>query len=274
MSDVIRVSIGTEPKQYIPGEVLKSSILRRATRPVVFSESWTKSGGWNKAIADLPKLRPGTAFSGWRWIVPTLYGWRGKAIYLDADQVVLGDIGDLWDALEEGKSFAAVCNAEGFFGKKVPEPGAVQTSVMVMDCDRCRWSPLKLFHDVETGKLKYKDLMQARFLDREEIQEIDPSWNHFGMRDERTKLLHWSHVASQPYRKPTGHPTAYVFEDELHHAIRVGLISPATVRAEIMAGNLCTTWEEGLPAREKLHPDSPENVGGLPADSVLRSEFP
>lgn len=245
--DVIHVSIGSEPKQSVPAAVLRSSILRRTSRPVVFSASWMPESGWHPAITEAPALRPGTAFSGWRWLVPRLYANRGKAIYLDADQVVLSDIGELWDVLEPGKSFAAVTDAIGFFGKKKkPEPGAIQTSVMVMDCERCDWDPIALFKDVEAGRLPYKTLMQAKFLPREAVQTIDPAWNHFGIRNDDTKLLHWSHVDSQPYRRPE-HPTASVFREELHAAIRAGHVTRGQVYEACGNGGLCMQWGNNLP---------------------------
>lgn len=38
-----------------------------------------------------------TPFSGFRWAVPELCGFDGRAIYMDSDIIVLGDIGELWD---------------------------------------------------------------------------------------------------------------------------------------------------------------------------------
>lgn len=265
--DVIRISIGTEPMQYIASEVLKSSILRRTNQPVEFSASWEPMQGWHPAMKELPRLPRGTKFNVWRWCVPGVYANRGQAIYLDADQVVLDDIAKLWDALLPGNSFAAVCNAQGIFGKKKPEPGAVQTSVMVMDCDLCRWDIGELARRVNRGEMEYRDLMQARFLHRADIQELPPEWNHFGIHTPATKLLHWSHVASQPYRKAK-HPTANIFRQELHAAIRAGHVTRAAVYEAIGNGHLCTEWGNNLP-----HPDPPEFLppAELPEDAVLIS---
>ena len=266
--DVIRISIGTEPMQYIASEVLKSSILRRTSQPVEFSESWTPNGGWHPAMQELPRLPRGTKFNVWRWCVPGVYANRGKAIYLDADQVVLDDIAKLWNALLPGNTFAAVCNAQGIFGKKKPEPGAVQTSVMVMDCDLCRWDIRELSARVVRGEMEYRDLMQARFIHRSDIQELPPEWNHFGIHTEGTKLLHWSHVASQPYRKPN-HPTAHIFREELHAAIRAGHVTRGAVAHACMKGHLCMDWGNDMPHPAPVPPTRP---AGLPPDAVLSTE--
>lgn len=266
MSDVIHISIGSEPSQEIAAAVLRSSILRRTSRPVAFSTSWDPSQGWHPAMQEVPRLKRGTGFNTWRWLVPRLYANRGRAIYLDADQVVLADIGELWDQLQPGKIFACVTDAVGIFGKKIPEPGAVQTSVMVMDCESCDWNPGALFDQVLKDQMPYKDLMQARFLERGRIQSIDPAWNHFGIHRPDTKLLHWSHVASQPYRNAK-HETAGIFKQELHASIRAGHVTRGDVFRCCAAGSLCMTWGNKLPENGK-----PANVlGGLPSDAALRN---
>lgn len=241
MAEIIQVSIGTEPKQYIASEVLKASILRRTNRPVQFVESWTPAD-WHPAMSQAPKLKNGTAFNTWRWITPSLF-YAGKAIYLDADQVVLSDIGELWDLLPSGKTIGCVCNAVGVFGKRAPEPGKAQTSVMVMDVGRMRavierYQPLRR---CAHGELSYADLMQAAWLPRDEVQEIDPGWNHFGILNWQTKLIHYSHVASQPYRNPD-HPTASVFNDELIAAVKEGFITAETVQRECERGHISAIY--------------------------------
>lgn len=240
MDEVIRVSIGTEPKQRIASEVLKASIVRRTSRRVEFTESWTPAG-WHHLMEVAPEIRNGTRFSTWRWMVPYLYGNHGKAIYLDADQVVLTDIAELWDALDSGAAFAAVINAIGIFGKKTPEPNKVQTSVMAMNCRQCEWHPIKLLRECQSGRLTYRALMQAEWLPRDRIQELEPAWNHFGIKRADTKLLHWSHVKSQPYRDHT-HPTADVFRRELLAAVEAGYIPRQEVFNAVTRKHLDAEW--------------------------------
>lgn len=38
-----------------------------------------------------------TPFSGFRWQIPALCGFKGQAIYTDSDVIFLADIGELWD---------------------------------------------------------------------------------------------------------------------------------------------------------------------------------
>lgn len=239
---IVRCSLGSEPSQWVACEVLKHSIRRRTERPVEFVESWSKSQGWHPLMAAAPKLKGGTGFNVWRWLTPQLFG-HGKAIYLDADQVVLADIGELWDQLQAAKTIAVVTEAVGIFGpKKTPEPGKLQTSVMLMDCAKLRQAmhPCPIGACV-AGTMAYRDLMQATWLPRKEVQTLAPGWNHFGIVNEQTKLIHYSHVSSQPYRRPD-HPAAWVFGVELRQAVADGVISVKQLKEEADAGHIHAHW--------------------------------
>lgn len=194
-----------------------------------------------------PKLKRGTKFSSWRWWVPALYrninpiGHAGRAIYLDSDQIVLADIAELWESLDPGYMLACVQNVDGNDYWKAPrtiiESGKqyrdkLQTSVMVMDCEACCW---------DFGKLAvqntYANLMQGEWMDRSRVQELDPQWNRFGRCDDGTKLLHFSHVASQPWRSPK-HPLTDMWRNELLATLRAGHLSQETLREEIARGHV------------------------------------
>ena len=215
MEERIRISIGTEPKQWIASQVLKHSILTRTNAFVEFTTSWDPAREWHPKFNSNEKLsKRGTAFNTWRWLLPKVYGGSGKVIYLDADQLVLTDIRELWDSIPPGFCMAAVINAEGIFGRnKVHEKNCTQTSVMVLNLDYCTWSYSSLIKRVNKNdgsfrqycidhcrnncKSDYAALMQAGWIPKQEIHELDPGWNHFGIVNGRTKLIHWSHVASQ-----------------------------------------------------------------------------
>lgn len=46
-----------------------------------------------------------TPFTGFRWAIPELCGFKGRAIYLDADVFVLCDLAELWEHPFEPRSF-------------------------------------------------------------------------------------------------------------------------------------------------------------------------
>lgn len=235
--EVIRIAIGSEPMQHLPAQVLKSSIMRRTRSLVEFTESWTVQAGWHPIMRHLPKLKGGTAFNTFRFCVPGLYLFGGRSIYLDADQIVLADVAELWGSLPSGKTIACVRNAVGFFGKKVPEPEKNQTSVMVIDNARAQWDVAGMARDVAEGRLVYADFMQAAWLPRDDVQELPPAWNHFGACTPETKLLHYSHVGSQPWRNPE-HPTAHVWWHELRETLNAGHLQMSDVEHAVAQGHL------------------------------------
>lgn len=236
-------------------EVLKDSIVRRASRPVAFFESWDSEHGWHWLNEKYPRLA-GTGFSQWRWIVPELLGWQGRAIYLDADQMVLDDVAQLWDALDDDHDLAAVIGAEGTFHGKKTDPKAVETSVMVMNLARCRWDLADLCRKVEERTLAdefpdshgrerstrdYSALMQARWLPLERIQPLPKEWNHFSLCDGRTKLCHFSHVATQPYTNFDS-PVGHVFRSGLLDLVRDRPAFVDVLEAEVVRGHLHLGW--------------------------------
>jgi hypothetical protein len=240
---MIRVSIGAESMQLVNCRVLVSSILRRTQSDIDFSFSWSPEQGYHPLMKTLPKIKNGTKFALWRWLVPQLYDFSGGAIYLDSDQIVLADIAELWHSLPVDCGIAAVTDAIGVFGSnKKPEPGAVQTSVMVMDCS---WNPLQFaaekIADVAHGRLSYRNLMQAKWLPRHLIHSLPVEWNLFSCEHPNQKLIHNSHVASQPVRDLTN-PTAELWGRELIETIRAGHLSMEELRSEVDQKHVNKHW--------------------------------
>jgi len=81
---MIRVVIGTEPNQYVPQKVLEYSIRTNTDADVDI-----------RFVHQSEKRMGGTNFGFVRFHVPEIFGFEGRAIYLDADQLVLGDIAEL-----------------------------------------------------------------------------------------------------------------------------------------------------------------------------------
>lgn len=229
----LNVYIGTEDNQLIPQKVLMYSIKKYT----------------NSDINLIPCKQEvervgGTNFGFVRFFVPSYNNFKGKAIYIDADQLIFEDINKLADTLNDDYSIALVNNAEGSFGKK-PVGQINQTSVMVLNCEKLKdWLPESLFSNVvsnkkqlEEGEIHYKNFMKLDWFDQSQIQSIDPSWNHFNIVKENTKLTHFSHVRSQPWRNPS-HPLTHFWIKWLREAIRFGDITRLELISEIWKGHI------------------------------------
>ena len=218
---MIRVLIGTEASQYIPQKVLEYSI-HANTRQEVECRAITQ---------DIARVG-GTRFGFVRFQIPRLCDFTGRAIYLDADQLVLADIAKLNRVLDgKDKAIALVDDPLGYFGNR-PVPKHLHTSVMVLDCSRLKhWDGDKMFSNVipnkserQPGQIHYRDFMNLVWEDRDTIQSLDPRWNHFNIIRRDTRLIHFSHVVSQPWKRPR-HPLSRFWGHWLRKAIKAGYVS-------------------------------------------------
>jgi hypothetical protein len=229
----LRVFVGTEPRQYVPQCVLAHSIQKHAQKPVEL-----------RFVHQRRRRMGGTRFGFVRFLVPALCDYQGIAIYLDADQIVLSDLHELADSLDEEKAIALVHDVEGTFGGRPVEP-RFETSVMVLDCARLRsWDPDHLFDNVvannrplEPGQIHYRSFMRLAWMDPECIQRLDPRWNHYNLVRPDTKLVHFSHVRDQPWRRPR-HPLASFWTGWLREAIEVGAVRRSDVARAVLRGHL------------------------------------
>ncbi|MBO3457614.1 glycosyl transferase [Aetokthonos hydrillicola Thurmond2011] len=150
------------------------------------------------------KYRNITEFSFYRFIIPEVCNFQGKAIYVDSDMICLSDIGELFDTPVDDFDFLA---KEDSYGK--PEDKLWGLSVMLINCERCRFNVEKIVDDIEQGLYSYSDfsLMNPLFLSYHNynIGEIDPQWNVFDYWDSHTKLIHYTNLYTQPW-KAANHP--------------------------------------------------------------------
>ena len=192
------------------------------------------------------KYRNFTEFSNYRFLIPEICGHEGRAIWLDSDMVCLGDIGELFDAPLEGCHFLA--KPEAYRGT-----GTWGLSVMLIDCEKCRFDIEPYFTEVDQGLYTSSDLhqMTPAFLRHHtfKIGKLDPNWNSFDYFDDQTKLIHYTNLMSQPWKFP-GHPYGELWFKYFREALRAGAVTEkdvevskmrAYVRQDILSGNR-VTW--------------------------------
>jgi hypothetical protein len=222
--DTLRIFVGTDRWQRDSGAelVLEHTIRKHATCPVQFfwmraedpgfethetgeggawrtgnkpGDAWKRYGAW------------GTPFSCFRFVVPELCNYRGRAVYLDADMLVNGDVRELLELPLTAGYHIAYRN---------------RSDVAVIDCE---W-----FSHVGDGVLPPIQMMRVsgavtfhymQLLDRGNALAVtlDPSWNACDRMDgapdpgANFKLLHYTVVPTQPYRPyPTVHYTPHPWQ--------------------------------------------------------------
>lgn len=213
-----KVFIGTEEAQWLPTEVLKHSILRRSENLYEFHDL--------KNIPLKLKLKMYTGFSFYRFTIPQTCNFEGRALYLDADIVVLGNLKELFEMemKEHGVLSRPHPNFKGYF-----------TSVMLMECSKLQnWKVSQWATLINAQMASYSDTMAAtpNGLCHKEFGPLDPIWNGLDEWSESTQILHYTHVPTQPWKK-AGHPLAYIFLREMKSALDQKVITEDQVKKEI-----------------------------------------
>ena len=232
----IPIYIGTEPIQWLPTEVLKYSICKRTeAKPLFNCLEGIQLNLHNKMY---------TGFSFYRFCIPQLCGYEGRAIYLDADMVVVGDIVELYELEMEQPALA----------RPHEEGKRWYTSCMLLDCGRLNhWKPKEWVALINAGLASYGATMNGDVggLNYNDFGAMPQNWNHLDHYNAETKLLHYTNVPTQPWKRG-GHPHRDVFLKELNHALHDGALMVKEVVREIEAGHI---YPEILEDMEALFPE-------------------
>lgn len=233
----LRIFIGTEESQRVPAQVLEHSIRKHATVPVEVV-----------AMLDLPvptprgeANRPRTGFSLYRWMIPELCGFEGRALYLDADMIVFGDVAELAALPFDGRS--VLCTAQ----REPPDrwrddpkfrPGP-NIAVLLLDCARLDWDVRGIVAQLDAGELAYRDLVNLGFVPADDVGTTIPvEWNHLERFEPGvTRLVHYTVVSTQPWRV-RGNPLEDLWTSSYREAMAAGSVDPDTVVAGVVDGHL------------------------------------
>lgn len=247
----IRVFIGTEPKTEIARKVLECSIIRRTDAQVEFYPMIGRE--WEYSTEG---IKVGTGFSLRRWMIPAACNWQGRAIYLDADQLVLGDIQELWNKpnahpAPHGTSAWLTYQPDKF--SKSPWP---QSSVMVIDCAAAKeqWGwyidQILAYLKANPTQEKYADFMHGTWMEPKPKQ-IETHWNNLNEHyPGKTRLLHYTKEPEQPWYKPD-HPLAKLWQQELNIAIHLDFVTREMMEEALSKWAVKEDWRP----TNGLHPD-------------------
>lgn len=221
--DTLHIWVGTDKFQYVAGAelTLAYSIRKHASIPVEIHwmragdpEDWRVSerptpGHWNLGRPiDLawPKKGAGTPFSPFRFAVPEKMQFQGRAVYLDADMLVLGDVAEL--ASHKLTAGYNCCHVS-------------RTDVSVIDCEWFKdvsWWPS--IEKMQGGSGRVFDFLSFMVPKGAVAGNLGWEWNDCDgqryCRDAKSvKLAHFTDVRTQPYRP---YPTVpYIYKKFPYH---------------------------------------------------------
>lgn len=149
----MKIFIGTDPRQPVAWVVLANSIARHSSIPIEITPL---------VLKQLPLKRRGlTEFTYSRFLVPWLCKFQGRALFLDADMVVTGDIAELANDGMDLKSSVRVMQDQLRFE---------WASAMLFNCGNCQ---LLTPDYVENKANAMFDLSWADH----GVGTFDPDWN-------------------------------------------------------------------------------------------------
>lgn len=234
----IRVFIGLDESQVVAARVLEHSIRTHTRRPVRVTPLMNVEAARPKHRAN----RPRTGFSFSRFVIPKLCGYKGRAIYLDADMQVFSDVAELWDR-PFGEHTVQVTRQDevpaGWTDNSWFHPGP-QMSVMLLDCDRLRWDVDDIVAGLDDGRYDYRQLMfDLCVVPPEQLDDTVPSsWNHLERYEpDETNLVHYTIVPTQPW-KNARNPLTALWEEGFRDAVAAATVARWEVEVGIAAGHL------------------------------------
>ena len=220
---MIKIFIGTsETEDRFAERILTWSLYKNATqpldikflRPSMFPE-WNQRG-W------------GTPFTCFRYAIPELCNFEGRAIYMDVDQINFRDITHLWKTDLEGNAFGMVWDTLNWNDKEWNgtewERGWYSDSVMLIDCEKAKphMAPIA---ELAESSFSYKyEFMRKMGCPKSphNITKLDSRWNSFdgyvtdddSLHEHRSNhkqyaideiwQLHWTGLSGQPWHPKYG----------------------------------------------------------------------
>ncbi|WP_201526071.1 glycosyltransferase [Psychrobacter frigidicola] len=196
-NEVIKVFVGCDPNNCDLEQmmVLDYSLHKHTSAPVEVvwmqlsrdpNSYWYSNPetgeGWNTT-------KWATPFSGFRWAIPEYCDFSGRAIYMDADVVILSDLAALWNHPIEGQSIVAA--------KTIADMTRLCTCVW--DCDNAKSTilPVEQLRKDANSHQKMMDLL------KQNPQLVEPYQDSYNCVDgealaiEDIKILHYSDMGTQ-----------------------------------------------------------------------------
>jgi hypothetical protein len=234
----MRVFCGLDESQIVAARTLEYTIRKHASRPVRFYPMFNVPA----PVPKDPRNRGRTGFSFARFHIPKLAGYKGRALYVDADMQVFGDLAELWEIPFNGAKVMCTFQdyiPEAWRDKDYFHPGR-QLSVMMLDCEHLDWDVVQIVNGLDEGKYTYEQLMfELCILDSSEItDDLPPVWNHLEHYEPgETKLIHYTVVPTQPWKNDEN-PNREVWERDFEEAVAARVVHPEEVLRLARAGHI------------------------------------
>ena len=134
-----------------------------------------------------------TPFSGFRWFIPEICNFKGRAIYTDCDMINFKDMASLFETDMRNKPIAA---------RKGQRFGGHEFCVMLFDCERIKDMLIPITRQKNISE--YHHRMIHKFSGNSDlVEDLDPRWNCLDGEDRKIDdiwQLHWTKMSTQPWK--------------------------------------------------------------------------
>lgn len=185
---------GFDPREAAGYHTFCASVIKRASKPVAFVP-----------LASMGMPHGSNVFTLSRFLVPYFMGYKGRAIFMDAcDMLCLDDVATL-DAMFDDRYAVQVVKHANYTSQHQRKYIGTEMECEQSNYSRKNWASLMLINcehpdwawitpqAVSDGRAL--DFLQLLFLKDEQIGELPAEWNVLvdeGQEDARAKVLHWT----------------------------------------------------------------------------------
>jgi hypothetical protein len=174
----VRIYVGTEAAQFRAERIFVWSIMQ-VRDPARRYEIY-----WMKDLEGFDRRGWKTGFTKYRYGIPGMTGYEGRAIYNDVDQIYLSDPAELFDLDMGGASVMTINERE--------------TSVILLDCAGARdaW----ILEDAQRNQ-KHR-FFRVQMHEKDVWGQMPPVWNARDWEYKKgvSKLLHYTRLHTQPWQ--------------------------------------------------------------------------
>jgi lipopolysaccharide biosynthesis glycosyltransferase len=183
---MIKIFIGSSARDVKAEVALEYTIQKYTSEPVDIT--WMRSSD-NESSVFYNWIQLGTGFSGFRWAVPELCNFTGKALYLDVDMLNFKDIAELY--YSDMEDYAMLCVRK-------------ETSVTLFNCELMQnfLPPIAVLKTISDIHKYIFSTDSTSHIPLSKIGSLDPRWNVFngkGFDITDTWILHYTDANSQPW---------------------------------------------------------------------------
>lgn len=176
---IVKIFVGTSDEDDIVAEqTLEYTLKKHSSEPIEIT--WMRPsnmGKWNNGSW-------GTPFTGFRWAIPSMCDFKGRAIYMDVDMICLHDIAEFWN-MDMGNNTVM---ARNYSNRK-------EFSMLLFDCEKIKLPGLDSIRSFTNFSFSMSNNLKG-------VGFFDDAWNvidgeNFDISE--IKVLHYSHRPSQPW---------------------------------------------------------------------------